>query len=78
MPPEGYDTVTLPKGLVQRIDEHAESIGVDSRTAALRNLLATSTTPESDSEGQLSQSAIDDIATQTSNQVVRDLESVLR
>jgi len=40
MPPKGYETVTLPNDLVQRIDEHADSIGVGTRTAALRNLLA--------------------------------------
>lgn len=40
MPPNGYDTVTLPEDLVQRIDELAEDFHVDSRVAVLRSLIA--------------------------------------
>lgn len=78
MPPDGYETVTLPKALVERIDEHAEQIGVDSRTAALRNLIAEAETSDNTESVELDRGTITDIANETSNQVVRELESTLR
>jgi len=39
MPPEGYETVTLPERLVAELDHHSKSIGASSRAEAIRSLL---------------------------------------
>jgi hypothetical protein len=76
MPPEGYETLTVPKGLVQQLDD----LPGDSHTATLRHLLAEYRTDgNTDAECvELTRSAVDDIATETASRVSQEVEQSLR
>jgi len=78
MPPEGYETVTLPENLVERIDNMADEMNNPSRASVILTCLNAYEQDENTEYAQLDAGTISDIANQTSNQVVRDLESVLR
>jgi hypothetical protein len=76
MPPEGYETITVPKGLVQQLDD----LPGNSHTATLHHLLAAYRTDgQTDAESvELTRSAIDDIATETASRVSQEVEQSLR
>lgn len=40
MPPDGYDTVTLPEDVVADLDAHADQMNARSRAEAIRALLS--------------------------------------
>jgi metal-responsive CopG/Arc/MetJ family transcriptional regulator len=40
MPPDGYESVTLPSDLVQQIDDIADEMHPNSRVVVLRGLIA--------------------------------------
>lgn len=71
MPPEGYTTVTLPDELVAQIDDHPEPTRADT----IQSLLNTGASKETVT---VDGGSVDDIANQTAQKVVRELESTLR
>jgi len=74
MPPEGFETVTLPSSLVERLEE----LDGDSPTATIRMLLAEHKRDSDSDTVQLDGGTVNDIANETANQVTRELESMLR
>jgi hypothetical protein len=52
MPPDGFDTVTLPVELIDELDRVAAEVSPDpSRPAAVRRLIDAYDTSESDGDG---------------------------
>jgi metal-responsive CopG/Arc/MetJ family transcriptional regulator len=54
MPPEGYDTITVPEELASELAEYAEEIGVEKKPDAIRVLL--NNTPRQDEIPEIKQS----------------------
>ena len=73
MPPDGYDTITLPEETVEAIDEHAEAIGASSRAEAIEGLIESHDARVTAFVDELSDGAVEDIAARTSHRVAEEL-----
>lgn len=78
MPPDGYDTVTLPGELVAQIDDHAKSIGADSRADAIRSLFDGYDSRVSARVVDVDRDVLRDIATETARASADELETRLQ
>lgn len=78
MPPEGYETITLPSNVVERLDNLADEINNPSRASVIVACMNAYESEESSDTVALDGGSVDDIANQTAQKVVRELESTLR
>ena len=82
MPPNGYETVTLPTDLLADLDEYADATGADSRATAIRALLDNHTPFEDDTDPEgvrveaVDEGALDDVASRTARRVVEELDTI--
>lgn len=72
MPPDGYETVTLPERIVERLD----ALDGRSRAAAVRMLLDEYESDDGDSA--LGDDVIEDIATRTATKTADEVEGRMR
>lgn len=78
MPPNGYDTVTLPTELVEQIDERVSQLGYESRAEAIRTLLNPSEARMSAHVEVIDDPVIEDIAGRVATRTADELEGRMR
>ena len=76
MPPNGYETVTLPTDLLADLDEYADATGANSRATAIRALLDGDADPEAVRVEAVAEGALDDVANRTARRVVEELDTI--
>lgn len=75
MPPEGYETVTLPTELVAQIDSHANAIGAESRSQAIQSLFDGVDTRASSHVVSVDSGVLNDISNTLADDIATELEA---
>ena len=78
MPPEGYDTVTLPTDVVEQIDERVEAGAYESRAEALRAALDSGDLRMSARVEAINDGVIDDLAARVAAHTADEVEGRMR
>mgnify|MGYP006301456181 CR=1 FL=1 len=75
MPPNGYDTVTLPTDLIEKLDDYA---GDSSRADAIRSLLSESDDGTDARITDIDDDVIDDLVSRFATETASEVEDRLR